>query len=253
MKAERLNLQRDINRLMFESVIALPDDETARIALETEEQILAELAEKIAPLQKGIDQLSNQFWVTKKEVQANKYDFSASRYRPIEADEIFYEEPNITLAPPNIETAIIDSHLFRMRVDKNRVFPPYLCYAINGYQGLKRQLKQMARGAIMDGLNTTILKECSIPLFTLEKQKRIAAILDKTDRLRRQHRFAQTLSDSFLQTVFNKLFDVTGKGWQELPRFTVGDVSERVVVGYAIAARPIVPIVEMRISSGSIL
>jgi len=97
MKAERLKLQRNINRLMFESVIAPADDESAQIALETEEQTLSELAGKIAPLQKEIDQLCNQFWVTKKDVQAKKYDLSASRYRQIEADETFYEEPNVTL------------------------------------------------------------------------------------------------------------------------------------------------------------
>jgi type I restriction enzyme M protein len=96
MKAERLNLQRDINRLMFESVIAPADGETARIALETEERKLAELNERIAPVQKEIDQLGNQFWVTKKAVQANKYDLSASRYRQFEADETFYEEPKVT-------------------------------------------------------------------------------------------------------------------------------------------------------------
>lgn len=97
LKRERLNLQRNINRLMFESVIAPAEDETARIALETEEQILAELEESIVPIQNEIDQLGNQFWVTKKDVQANKYDLSASRYRQIEADETFYEEPNVTL------------------------------------------------------------------------------------------------------------------------------------------------------------
>ena len=97
LKIERLNLQRDINRLTFESVIAAADDETARIALETEEQKLAELNERIAPVQKEIDQLGNQFWVDKKQIQANKYDLSASRYRQIEADETFYEEPKVTL------------------------------------------------------------------------------------------------------------------------------------------------------------
>ncbi len=97
LKAERLNLHRDINRLMFESVIAAPDDETPRITLETEEQILAELNERIAPIQKEIDQLGNQFWVDKKQIQDNKYDLSASRYRQIEADETFHEEPNVTL------------------------------------------------------------------------------------------------------------------------------------------------------------
>lgn len=97
MKAERLNLKRDINRLMFESVIAPADNETAHIALETEEQKLAELAASIVPIQKEIDQLCNQFWVKKKEVQAKKYDLSASRYRQIEANETFYEEPKVTL------------------------------------------------------------------------------------------------------------------------------------------------------------
>lgn len=97
LKAERLTLERDINRLMFESVITAPDDETARIALEAEELKLAELNERIAPLQKEIDQLGNQFWIDKKQIQANKYDLSTSRYRQIEADETFYEEPNVTL------------------------------------------------------------------------------------------------------------------------------------------------------------
>lgn len=97
MKTRRLELQRDINRLTFESVIAPPEDETARVTLENEEQLLANLEEQIAPLQKEIDQLGNQFWVTKAEVTANKYDLSASRYRKIEPDETFYEEPKITL------------------------------------------------------------------------------------------------------------------------------------------------------------
>ncbi|CAN5458987.1 class I SAM-dependent DNA methyltransferase [soil metagenome] len=98
MKAERLDLHREINRLTFESVIAPPDDEAARLALETDEQKLAELEERIAPIQDEISLLGNQFWVTKAEVTANKYDLSASRYRKSEPDETFYEEPEITLA-----------------------------------------------------------------------------------------------------------------------------------------------------------
>ena len=102
---------------MFESVIAPADDETARIALENEEQILAELAERIQPIQKEIDQLGNQFWVTKKDVQAHKYDLSASRYRQIEADETFYEEPNITLERLNLlENVIMEETADLMRI-----------------------------------------------------------------------------------------------------------------------------------------
>lgn len=109
MKTERLSLQRDINRLMFESVIAPADEETAQATLETEERILAELAEKISPVQKEIDQLGNQFWVAKEDVQSNKYDLSASRYRQIEADETFYEEPQVTLERLSLLESVIMS------------------------------------------------------------------------------------------------------------------------------------------------
>lgn len=110
------------------------------------------------------------------------------------------------VVPDNIGMAIIDSHLFRMRLDESKVDPSYLSFAINGYIGLQRQLERMARGAIMDGLNTTILKECLIPLPPKEEQKRIVAILDKAERLRRTHRYAQQLSDTLLQSVFVKMF-----------------------------------------------
>jgi hypothetical protein len=41
----------------------------------------------MAPLRAEIDQLNRQFWVTKAQVKANKYDLSASRYRQVEQDE----------------------------------------------------------------------------------------------------------------------------------------------------------------------
>ena len=51
----------------------------------------------MTPLQTEINQLTRQFWVTKEQVKANKYDLSASRYRQVEQDEEYYEEPKVTL------------------------------------------------------------------------------------------------------------------------------------------------------------
>lgn len=96
LKAERLEIQREINRLTFELAIASDGDEAARIALEADEARLAALHDRLIPLQTEINQLSRQFWVTKEQVRANKYDLSASRYRQIDYDEQFYEEPEIT-------------------------------------------------------------------------------------------------------------------------------------------------------------
>ncbi len=65
--------------------------------MESDRQRLAQLHEQMAPLQAEINQLNRQFWVTKAQVKANKYDLSASRYRQIEQDEPFYESPQVTM------------------------------------------------------------------------------------------------------------------------------------------------------------
>ncbi len=55
-------------------------------------------------------------------------------------------------------------------------------------------------------LSSEDLKQRVIELPSLSEQKRIAAILDKADRLRRTRRYAQQLSDTFLQSVFVEMF-----------------------------------------------
>ena len=97
LKAEKLLLQKEINRLLFEAAIAPEDDDMAQQALEADQQKLATLDAQIAPLRAEIDQLTRQFWVTKAQVKANKYDLSASRYRQVEPDEQYYEAPQVTM------------------------------------------------------------------------------------------------------------------------------------------------------------
>ena len=66
--------------------------------LETTQQGLSKLQTQIAPLQAEINQLTRQFWVTKEQIRANNYDLSASRYRQVEQDEVYYEAPQVTMA-----------------------------------------------------------------------------------------------------------------------------------------------------------
>ncbi|MBI3528300.1 MAG: SAM-dependent DNA methyltransferase [Betaproteobacteria bacterium] len=98
LKADRLKHHETIHRLKFEEVVAKDGNAgAARAARETAEVELAELQAQITPLQTEINQLGRQFWVTEDQVKANNYDLSASRYRQIEQDEVFYERPAITL------------------------------------------------------------------------------------------------------------------------------------------------------------
>jgi type I restriction enzyme M protein len=106
LKEERRTLQAEINRLTFESVIenvpkvsanqeSLQDQPSGRL---TEAQTnLATLQSKIENPQSELDRLTRQFWVTKAQVVANKYDLSASRYRLVDADAAYHEKPSVTL------------------------------------------------------------------------------------------------------------------------------------------------------------
>jgi type I restriction enzyme M protein len=96
LKAQRLELQEEINRLTFESVIT-KDPKGFGKPLGSANDQLAALESRIAPLQAQIDQLTRQFWVTQQQVAHNKYDLSASRYRQVEQDEAYYEKPQVTM------------------------------------------------------------------------------------------------------------------------------------------------------------
>jgi type I restriction enzyme M protein len=96
LKKDRLEHNAIIHRLKFEEVVSKTPD-TARTSREGAEDELAELQSRMTPLQTEINQLTRQFWVSKDQVKNHKYDLSASRYRQIEQDEEFYEEPKVTL------------------------------------------------------------------------------------------------------------------------------------------------------------
>jgi len=115
-KEERRTLQAEINRLTFESVIENPlNTKDTKITKENQKESfesfvpvvfnalsdtqakLANLQSQIENPQSELDRLTRQFWVTKAQVVANKYDLSASRYRQADADAAYHEKPSVTL------------------------------------------------------------------------------------------------------------------------------------------------------------
>jgi type I restriction enzyme S subunit len=72
-------------------------------------------------------------------------------------------------------------------------------------------------GGAQPNISAGFLKEYEIPLPPLAEQKRIAAILDKADAIRRKRQQAIQLADDFLRAVFLEMFGdpVTNpKGWE---------------------------------------
>ncbi len=98
--------------------------------------------------------------------------------------------------------------------DEGKVFPKYGYYALNRLKSLMVSLAPSTTVAIINKSNFEALE---IPLPPLEEQKRIAAILDKADAIRRKRQQAIDLADDFLRAIFLDMFGdpVTNpKGWE---------------------------------------
>jgi len=89
--------------------------------------------------------------------------------------------------------------------DPEKVDSDYF-YHLLGSDLLKRRFSALAAGAVVKNLNIDLVKGVEIPLPPLPEQKRIAAILDKADAIRRKRQQAIQLADDFLRAVFLDMF-----------------------------------------------
>ncbi|KQB53695.1 hypothetical protein AQS70_09620 [Pseudomonas endophytica] len=100
--------------------------------------------------------------------------------------------------------AVFASYLIRVRPSQS-LDPIYLSYFLKSSM-YWHQISTMASGAAQPGVNSSKLKELRLPLPPLPEQKRIAAILDKADTIRRKRQQAIQLADDFLRAVFLDIF-----------------------------------------------
>ena len=108
----------------------------------------------------------------------------------------------------------LNQHIFRVDVDEKEICKNYLRYAINSKINLI--IDQAHGGVGLKHITKGKLEAIEIPLPPLSEQKRIAAILDKADAIRRKRQQAIQLADDFLRAVFLDMFGdpVTNpKGW----------------------------------------
>lgn len=82
----------------------------------------------------------------------------------------------------------------------------------------KNQLSAKGTGSTFKQVSRSHIAEWEIPLPPLTEQKRIAAILDKADAIRRKRQQAIQLADDFLRAVFLDMFgsSVDKREWKEV-------------------------------------
>lgn len=104
----------------------------------------------------------------------------------------------------------------RARLGDDRLHPRFVHWWLSTPL-VQRWFKDNAQGATMPNLNTTILSRVPMVVPPLPEQRRIAAILDEADALRRKRREALGLLDELLRSAFLEMFGdpVTNpRGWE---------------------------------------
>lgn len=106
----------------------------------------------------------------------------------------------------------------------------YLKYWLAAQQN---RFEKDAQGVAQKNLSAGYLRDLEIPLPPLPEQRRIAAILDKADAVRRKRQESIRLTEEFLRSVFLDMFGdpvMNPKGW---PKLTVGSGLESIDAGWS--------------------
>ena len=110
--------------------------------------------------------------------------------------------------------AVLNQHIFRVLVDPSEVDSNYFRYALNFR--LDRIIAQSHGGVGLKHITKGKLEATTVPLPAFNEQRRIAAILDKADAVRRKRKEAIALTEDLLRSAFLEMFGdpVTNpKGW----------------------------------------
>ena len=103
-----------------------------------------------------------------------------------------------------------------LRAKSNKLDSRYLYYWVRTTYFIDDMVRE-STGASYPAVSDSIIKKNEIPLPPLEEQKRIAAILDKADRVRRKRQEAIRLTEELGRSIFLDMFGdpVTNpKGWE---------------------------------------
>jgi type I restriction enzyme S subunit len=112
------------------------------------------------------------------------------------------------------EIAVLNQHIFKVVPNEKLVWKPYLKYALN--QSINSMLKY-AHGSTMKHINRQEFLETQTYIPPIAEQRRIAAILDKADGIRRKRQEAIRLTEELGRSLFLDMFGdpvSNPKGWE---------------------------------------
>lgn len=108
--------------------------------------------------------------------------------------------------PDNIPKAINTKHLACLTIDRSKAQPTFICSAFQMHPEIRQQLTGQAKGAIMDGLNLTIIKKIHFKLPPIEIQDKFVEFFNITEKTKttisRSLEKLETLKKALMQEYF---------------------------------------------------
>lgn len=108
--------------------------------------------------------------------------------------------------PDDIPKAINTKHLACLTIDRSKAQPTFVCCAFQMHPEIRRQLVGQTKGAIMDGLNLTIIKKLCFKLPPMEIQNRFVEFFNVTEKTKttisRSLEKLETLKKALMQEYF---------------------------------------------------
>lgn len=152
----------------------------------------------------------------------------------------------------HLEPVVFSNHFLRLRPDLRKAEGSYLSRYLQGLYLTGYFSKKCNAWVNQATYGKDDLLALRIPLPPLAEQRRIAAILDKADAIRRKRQHALALADDFLRSAFLEMFGdpVTNpKGWQEVPLEDVATINSGLTKGRKLTGRDTVSLPYMRVAN----
>lgn len=157
----------------------------------------------------------------------------------------------VAIVPLELDGSVGSTGFTVLRANPERLLPQYLFHWVRTPMFVADMVKK-ATGASYPAINDRIVLDSELPVLSLPEQRRIAALLDKADGIRRKRREAIALAESFLRSAFLEMFgDPVGnpRGWEQRSLSEVADIASGVTKGRNFGPMPTIQVPYMRVAN----
>ena len=158
----------------------------------------------------GIDNaVKNKFsWDKRRFISPEKYE-RLKRYTIFPRDvivTIMGTTGRSAVIPDDIPLAINTKHLAAITFDETKANPYFMCYSLQADPRIMRQIQQRSKGAIMDGLNLTIIKSLEFSVWPIELQNKFEVIYHRVQNLKQSMLKQSDELDNQFQSLLQNSF-----------------------------------------------